>query len=334
MAIRILTNRQTTNPLGAVLLLTDGQDNTRHDYSPLMRRLPEGVVCHTFGYGVGHNAGLLSELAEQGHGGTFTYIDQTDAIGPAFATSLGGLFTCVAKQMRIKLEFDGDYRITHAHTSYRYEPNQLPSRQVTIRMTDLNADERRNLVFQLHVPKSEPSDEHAIGKSTHQSVLNLIIQCLVCFEGRVSLEYVNTTTDQIVRTPPVAFTLARPNQIDPQSPLLQVDCALDVQRNRAETSAVLKKAVEETDYKRAREMINAQLEKIRSSVSAADPLCQELIRDLEHKYTNQREFQSTMTNMYMQHGQERATYSTAATISTIGYMTSGQERYRQKYQKK
>ncbi len=149
--------------------------------------------------------------------------------------------------------------------------------------------------------------------------------------GRVSLEYKDANTDQTVRTPPVSFTLARPNQIDPRSPLLQVNYTLDIQRNRTETSEVLKRAVEENDYGRARDMINAQLDKIRSSVSAVDPLCQQLIRDLEYQYSNQYEFKTTMTNMYMQHGQERATYSTGATLSTIGYMTSGQERYRSKF---
>ena len=62
------------NPLGALLLLTDGQDNSKQDYSQLMERLPEGVLCHTFGYGPDHTAALLVQLAEQGNGGTFTYI--------------------------------------------------------------------------------------------------------------------------------------------------------------------------------------------------------------------------------------------------------------------
>jgi hypothetical protein len=147
----------------------------------------------------------------------------------------------------------------------------------------------------------------------------------------VSLEYNDANTNQIIHTPPVPFILARPNQIDSRSPLLQVNYALDIQRNRAETSQVLKRAVEEHDYERAREMINTQLAKIRSSVSAEDPLCQKLIRDLEYQYSNQREFNTTMTNMYMQHGQERATYSTVTTISAGHYMTSGQERFRKKY---
>lgn len=145
------------------------------------------------------------------------------------------------------------------------------------------------------------------------------------------MEYIDANTDQTVRTNPVPFTLARPNQINPESPLLQVNYTLDVQRNRAETSEVLKKAVKEHNYRRARELIDAQIEKIRSSISATDPLCQQLIQDLEHQHASHREFQSTMTNVYMQHGQERATYSTTATISASRYMTSGQERFRSKF---
>ena len=74
MGIDLFANRQTKNPLSAMLLLTDGQDNQNHDYSPLMETLPEGVQCHTFGYGPDHTASLLVQLAEKGNGGTFTYI--------------------------------------------------------------------------------------------------------------------------------------------------------------------------------------------------------------------------------------------------------------------
>jgi secreted protein with Ig-like and vWFA domain len=74
MGIDLFTSRQTENPLGALLLLTDGQDSRKHDYSQLMETLPEGVQCHTFGYGPDHAASLLVQLAEKGNGGTFTYI--------------------------------------------------------------------------------------------------------------------------------------------------------------------------------------------------------------------------------------------------------------------
>jgi len=145
------------------------------------------------------------------------------------------------------------------------------------------------------------------------------------------LKYIDANTNQNIQTEPVQFTLARPTQINPSSPLLQVNYALDIQRNRAETSIVLKKAVEEHDYQRARELVNAQIQKIRSSVSAKDVLCQQLIKDLEYQYSNQHEFKTTMTNMLMQHGQERATYSTATTQSACMYVTSSQKRYRMKF---
>jgi secreted protein with Ig-like and vWFA domain len=72
--IEIFTSRQTKNPISALLLLTDGQDNEVHDYSQLMQTFPEDVVCHTFGYGPDNSASLLTKLAEQGNGGTFTYV--------------------------------------------------------------------------------------------------------------------------------------------------------------------------------------------------------------------------------------------------------------------
>ena len=148
--------------------------------------------------------------------------------------------------------------------------------------------------------------------------------------GHAHVEYIDTNSEQAIRTPPVPFTLARPSQLDPRSPLLQVNYTLDLQRNRAETSQVLKQAVETNDYEHAQELINAQLTKIRSSVSAQDPLCQQLIHDLEYQYSNHHEFKRNMTNIYMQHGQERATYSTNTTTSAACYETKNQKRYRKK----
>ncbi|CAF1664589.1 unnamed protein product, partial [Rotaria magnacalcarata] len=314
MAIKLLRDRRATNPSGALLVLTDGQDNQRHDYSNLMEQLPEGVVCHTFGYGSDHNnAALLSQLAEQGHGGTFTYIDQVDGVGHAFATVLHELFVCIAKQLTIKLKFNSDYKVTHAHTTYSYQPKQLTSRQITFNMTDLKIDETRNLVFQVHVPKLNTSDKI---NSYHHTI------------GHASLEYIDANTNQTVRTEPVPFLLARPSQIAPQSSLLKVNYELDIQRNRAETSEVLKRAVVETDYERARGMVKGQLEKIRSSVSVESPLCQQLMWDLEFQYPSQIESSISLATVHMQHEQEHNSDSTTTTISEECNMPPNLGRYR------
>jgi hypothetical protein len=74
-------------------------------------------------------------------------------VGPAFATVIGGLLSCVAKQIRVNIEFNGEYQVTHVHSKYKHQPDQLPTSKLTWMLKDLNADEQRNLVFQLHVPK-------------------------------------------------------------------------------------------------------------------------------------------------------------------------------------
>ena len=74
MAIGLFRNRQGENPISALFLLTDGQDDEIHDYSQTMRQVPTNVICHTFGYGPDHAAALLVKIAESGNDGTFTYI--------------------------------------------------------------------------------------------------------------------------------------------------------------------------------------------------------------------------------------------------------------------
>lgn len=89
-------------------------------------------------------------------------------MGPAFAMTLGGLFTCIAQQVQVSIELNDGYTITHAHSRYKYEPAQLPSREITFKLNDLNAEEKRNLLFQIHVPKLSHNQENANITNTQQ----------------------------------------------------------------------------------------------------------------------------------------------------------------------
>jgi len=82
--------------------------------------------------------------------------------------ALAGLFTCVAQQIRINIQLDGEYKITNVHSKYQYEPEELPSSQIVFKLNDLNADENRNLVFQLYIPKIE--DEQTIEMNSLQTM--------------------------------------------------------------------------------------------------------------------------------------------------------------------
>ncbi|CAF5224084.1 unnamed protein product, partial [Rotaria magnacalcarata] len=126
---------------------------------------------------------------------------------------LGGLFTCVAQQVRINMEFIGDYKITHFHGKYKYEPEQLPSTQLTIYLHDLNAEEKRNLVFQLHIPKLENKEQSIEMDSQQPMSLTQSSEEIPLFEnqiiGNVTVTYIDLNTGLKITTDPVSFNLVR-----------------------------------------------------------------------------------------------------------------------------
>ncbi|CAF3327152.1 unnamed protein product [Rotaria socialis] len=335
IGIDLLKIRQTKNPLSALLLLTDGQDNQEHDYRQLMENLPEGAQCHTFGYGPDHTASLLAELAQLGHGGTFTYIDQEQAVGSAFVMVLAGLFTCVAEEICVNIEFNENYNVTHFHSKYTYEPEQLPSTKISVKLHNLNADEKRNLVFQLHIPKvdDEQNVEMASQSSASQdesSDVNLLSEnhCV----GHVTITYVDPNISRSITTNPVSFQLVRVSS--PPTNLLQINPVLDRQRNRIETTQALEQAMAESDFQASRTILMTQVEKIKHSVSVQDPFCQELIQDLERIYPSEREYRSSHCHTYMSHRTERGTYVPNEHVSSQRYNTDHQRQLAASIQRK
>ncbi|CAF1056738.1 unnamed protein product [Adineta steineri] len=325
MGIELFRQRQTRNPVSALFLLTDGQDDEIHDYSHIMRRLPTDVVCHTFGYGSDHATSLLVQLAEQGNGGTFTHIDKHEAVGPAFAMALAGLLTCIAQHIRVHIEFYGDYQVTHTHSIYAYEPERLPSSKIIFKLNDLNADEKRNLIFQLYVPKmKDRSSSHNQYREQQHYAQNHTI-------GHVLVVYTDPNSRQRFTTTSVPFHLIRNSTL--LSDHLQVSYTIDLQRNRIETALVLKQAMDEQNYSRSIAILRAQVEKIKASVSAQDPFCQQLIRDLEYRYPTEHGYRSTYHNIYRQHATERGTYSSSTSTSAQIYGSVYQRRQMAHYQK-
>ncbi|CAF4673575.1 unnamed protein product [Rotaria sp. Silwood1] len=322
MAINSFSSRQTKNPLNGLLLLTDGQDNDSHDYTQLMQTLPSGVQCHTFGYGSDHAASLLVQLAEQGNGGTFTYIDEEHAIGPAFAMALGGLFTCVAQELHINIEFTEGYKITHVHSKYKYEPEQLPSAKLNVKLHDLNAEEKRNFVFQLYVPKWDNNEQNVDMTSQQPMSLSQSSKEIQLFKnqiiGNVTVVYIDPNSRRAITTDPVSFNLVRSSH--PPSDLLRVNHVLDIQRNRVETAHALAQAMAEDNYRQSRNILKAQVEKIKTSVSGQDPFCQKLIKDLQYRYSSERAYRSSHQNNYMSFGEEQRIILITGANRGIGFM--------------
>ncbi|CAF0860983.1 unnamed protein product [Adineta steineri] len=242
--------------------------------------------------------------------------DQEQAVGPAFAMALGGLFSCVAQQLRVDIEFNGEYRITHVHSKYQHEPKQLPAKNITFKLHDLNADEKRNLVFQLHVPKLNTSQniEMTSQETTLQDEQTI---------GQVTVTYVEPNSRQTITTTPVSFQLIRTAQ--PTADQLQVNYELDIQRNRVETAREIKRAMDTNNYQQSLAILKAQVDKVKASVSSQSPFCQLLIRDLEYRYPSERAYRSSHHNTYMQHASERGTYAPTTSFSSAQYLNISQQ---------
>lgn len=69
--------------------------------------------------------------------------------------TLGSLFSCIAQQIRINIEFTGEYKVINILSKYKYEPEELPSSMISLKLNDINSGEQRNIIFQLYVPKQE-----------------------------------------------------------------------------------------------------------------------------------------------------------------------------------
>lgn len=98
-----------------------------------------------------------------------------------------------------------------------------------------------------------------------------------------------------------------------------------MQRNRVETAREIKRAMDENSYQQSLAILKAQIEKIKSSVSAQDPFCQSLIKDLQYRYPSERDYRASHTNNYMQHSSERGTYAPIGNISSIVYVQQQQQ---------
>ena len=101
---------------------------------------------------------------------------------------------------------------------------------------------------------------------------------------------------------------------------------LDRQRNRVETVRALEQAMAETNFERSREILKAQVERIGASASAADPFCQELMRDLTYSYPTESTYRSSHQNNYRCHQTERGTYIPTSNTSSEQYRTRHQMR--------
>ncbi|KAF0700998.1 Aste57867_8444 [Aphanomyces stellatus] len=161
------------NPVQSVLLLTDGQANEGITNVPLLVRMVEGslptnVSLYTFGYGFGHDAGLLGQLAEIGRG-AFYFVQNVDRVALAFADCLGGLLSVVAQNIKVECVAKAGVTIQAVKTKRHVTTIQAKT-HVEIDLGDLFADETRDVLLHIQVESTTPTTKN----STNQHMMDLI----------------------------------------------------------------------------------------------------------------------------------------------------------------
>ncbi|XP_034571772.1 E3 ubiquitin-protein ligase WAV3 isoform X1 [Setaria viridis] len=172
-AAKVLGDRRYRNAVSSVILLSDGQDNynvrrrresvTNYEVLVPPSFVPTGVgdwsaPIHTFGFGHNHDAAAMHVIAEA-TGGTFSYIENEEAIQDAFAQCIGGLLTVVVQEARIAIASGHPGVRISSVKSGRYESCvDDDGRSASVAVGELYADEERRFLLFLSVPTAEATD--------------------------------------------------------------------------------------------------------------------------------------------------------------------------------
>merc|ERR1719181_871699 len=141
--IAVMEQRRQRNPVGAVFLLTDGQDSTsRNEIQTLVARA-RAAHCsvYAFGFGEDHDTTTLNTISESAQT-PFTYVEKLDSIRNVFAGAVNGLMSVAAQGIELQIVPEDACTITAIHTPFTHTSNDDGS--ALIQIPDAFEGERRD----------------------------------------------------------------------------------------------------------------------------------------------------------------------------------------------
>lgn len=303
--LAMMEQRRQRNSVSAIFLLTDGQDHTtRHHVKELVQRCRQaGVALYTFGFGADHDTALLSSLAEAAQT-PFTYVDDPATIKAAFAGAISGLMSVVAKNVDVKIECKGGALLEKAHTSFTV--TGMSSGGCTVRIPDMFAGEKRDILVELKVPQLLEGSGHSV-----EQVLS------------VSARYRDLLQEAVVQTPSVVMEMDR--QPAEQQPEMEPDVEVLEQRQRVEVTAALEQAIGHCatgDFVKAQEVLTGTKSRVqhhKTKMNRASPTTDALVAELEDaegqmssSSTFNRGGHAEMTDALLMHKHQRCTNVSAS----------------------
>eukprot|EP01018_Ginkgo_biloba_P039238 Gb_24701 [translate_table: standard] len=283
MGIKELDERRQRNPVSSIILLSDGLDNycnVGEDYGHLLpESIREGnaaIPIHTFGFGRDHDPAALHTIAEAS-AGTFSFVENTNAIKEAFAQCIGGLLSVVIQDLKINIRCaDLGVEIASIEAgSYRNKVEDC-RRRAEVNIGELYAEEDRNVVVLLRLP--------AVGNGNCSESNILEVSCT--HKVAMSGETIQTVGNRLC--------IRRPERVSSEEQV--VDVEVDRQKKRLRVSNAIGEATDSADNG---DIAGAQqtLKNAISAVlaSASDGAQEEYLRELVEELI---ELQQRMRNMH------------------------------------
>ena len=148
--------KDTPGTVARVILFTDGQPTCgitdKGQIIQIAGKRPDSKSSLTaMGYGQDCDRELLGQMAKAG-GGNFYFVNTPDECLSIFGTELGGLLSCVAQQIKVKLNVEKDVRILEVLNDYDVEADDKDGRWATASVGDAYADEVRRVLIKLEIP--------------------------------------------------------------------------------------------------------------------------------------------------------------------------------------
>ena len=153
------------------------------------------ATVYTFGFGAQHNADLLQAISEAGNG-MYYFIDSAEKIPESFADCLGGLLSTVGQNITLEVKSSNGVSVTSAYSG-RDKKSSASGASCTLPLGDIQADERRDILLKLKLPKldAEQMDWHVLDAKL--SYFNVITSAMEVQETRLSLSRPSTKRDDL-----------------------------------------------------------------------------------------------------------------------------------------
>eukprot|EP00405_Crypthecodinium_cohnii_P026395 CAMPEP_0206487378 /NCGR_PEP_ID=MMETSP0324_2-20121206/41605_1 /ASSEMBLY_ACC=CAM_ASM_000836 /TAXON_ID=2866 /ORGANISM="Crypthecodinium cohnii, Strain Seligo" /LENGTH=598 /DNA_ID=CAMNT_0053965847 /DNA_START=207 /DNA_END=2003 /DNA_ORIENTATION=+ len=290
-AVEMMERRRHKNSVSSIFLLTDGQDSHAVNFVPplLDRARNAGCSVYTFGFGADHDSKLLGDMAEKANT-PFTFVQDVECIREAFAGAMGGLSSVVAQDVKVTLQCDAQLKKVHTY----FPMDTTTPGQVTIKIPDMLAGEKRDILVEMTTPADGASGE---------SVTIL----------RASAKYQSMVTGASTQTPSVEMTLTR---TDEQEPAAEPDVEVSIQRQRVEVADVLAEASRLGDggeFQEAQALLGRQHDRLSSSrvKSSATQFLMQEVEEVRSQMASRQNWNSdvraSVVNAMSMHRMQRST---------------------------